>query len=404
MQNSPSFLIQIDLLLFLAFLMTACNNNITAPNEPPDGNSEDQILVEAFPNLSFTNPLNIQHAGDQTNRLFVEEQGGMIYVFEKDSATTEKSVFLDISDKITDTGSEQGLLGLAFHPECETNGTFYVNYTAAGSGRTIISRFSVSDDDPNRADPNSEVEILSYAQPFPNHNGGHLAFGPDGYLYISAGDGGGAGDPDENAQNRSTLLGSILRIDIDNPQNGKPYGIPADNPFAKNEEGFREEIFAYGLRNPWRFSFDPETENLWAGDVGQNNIEEIHIVENGLNYGWNIIEGSNCFSPSSGCDKIGLELPVHEYSHSTGGRSITGGYVYRGTSLPELKGLYIYADFVSGRIWALNPSNMNDPDNTFLHRADFNISSFGVDQNNELYICGFDGKIYRFGEDVVNQL
>lgn len=390
--------------LFFSFLMISCASESTDPDTPPDENGEDEIIVEAFPNLSFERPLNIQNAGDETNRLFVEEQGGVIYVFQNDSETSDKTVFLDITDKITDDGNEQGLLGLAFHPNYESNGYFYVNYTASGSGRTIISRFSVSGDDPNQADPNSETEILSYAQPYGNHNGGHLAFGPDGYLYIAAGDGGGAGDPDENGQDRTTLLGSILRIDVDNPQDENQYGIPPGNPFAGNNEGYREEIYAYGLRNPWRFSFDSETEDLWVGDVGQNAWEEIHIVENGLNYGWNIIEGSNCYDPASDCDKTGLELPVYEYSQNNGDRSITGGYVYRGPSLPELEGLYIYADFISGRIWALDPSNLNDPENTLLHRADFNISSFGVDQNNELYICGFDGKIYRFGQGVVSQL
>lgn len=386
----------------LLIFLSGCLPESSDPDIPPENDRE--VIVEAFPNLSFSRPLNVQHAGDETNRLFVEEQSGTIYVFENDEETSEKTVFLNISDRITDTGNEQGLLGLAFHPNYESNGYFYVNYTASGSGRTIISRFSVSEDDPDQADPNSETEILSYAQPFGNHNGGHLAFGPDGYLYISAGDGGGAGDPNENDQDRTTLLGSILRIDIDNPENGKQYGIPADNPFAGNEEGFREEIFAYGLRNPWRFSFDPETDNLWAADVGQSDREEIHLIENGLNYGWNIIEGSACFNPPGGCDKTGLELPVFEYSHGQQNGSITGGFVYRGPSMPELQGYYIYADFLSGRIWALNTSNLDNPDNSELYRADFGISSFGTDQNNELYICGFDGKIYRLSEEAADQL
>lgn len=395
---------RLTLILIISFWMTACATDSTDTEMPPDENGGGEIIVEAFPNLTFSNPLNIQHAGDQTNRLFIEEQGGIIYVFENDSQTTEKTIFLDIREKITTASNEQGLLGLAFHPDYESNGYFYVNYTAAGSGRTVISRFTVSGENPDEADPNSETEILSYAQPFGNHNGGHLAFGPDGYLYISVGDGGSGGDPDENAQDRTTLLGSILRIDVDNPQNGNQYGMPPDNPFAGNDEGFREEIFAYGLRNPWRFSFDPETSDLWAGDVGQNSWEEIHIIENGLNYGWDIIEGSNCFEPKTGCDTSGLELPVHEYPHSNQNGSVTGGFVYRGESIPELNGFYIFADFLSGRIWGFDASNTNDPENTLLHRANFNISSFGVDQHNELYICGFDGKIYRFTDGVVDQL
>ncbi len=379
--------------VLLIALLAGCATDSSDQNMSPGG---DLSIDEAFPNLSFSRPLYIQHAGDQTNRLFVVEQRGVIYVFENDKTASEKTEFLDIRNQITDERNEQGLLGLAFHPEYESNGYFFVNYTAAGSGRTVISRFSVSDENPDQADPNSETEILSYAQPFVNHNGGHLAFGPDGYLYIAVGDGGGSGDPNGNAQVRTTLLGSILRIDVDNPENGKPYGIPADNPFAGNEEGFKEEIYAYGLRNPWRFSFDPENGDLWAADVGQNDREEIHIIENGLNYGWNIIEGSICYPPGSNCDKSGLELPVHEYPHGNGNGSITGGYVYRGPSLPELNGLYINADFISGRIWAYDPSENK---NTELLRAGFNISSFGTDQNNELYICGFDGKIYQLQDN-----
>lgn len=390
-------------LLYILLLISSCDTENSTKPEMPDPHGNEEIIVEAFPNLSFDRPLNIQHAGDETNRLFVEEQSGLIYVFVNDEQTSEKTVFLDISERVTDRQNEQGLLGLAFHPEYESNGYFYVNYTAAGSGDTIISRFSVSDNNPDQADPGSELEILTFNQPFGNHNGGHLAFGPDGYLYISVGDGGGAGDPNQNAQNRTTLLGSILRIDIDDSADEKQYGIPDDNPYAGNDEGYREEIFAYGLRNPWRFSFDTETGNLWAGDVGQNNREEIHIIENGLNYGWNIIEGSQCYQ-SSNCDKTGLELPVFEYSHSNGNQSVTGGYVYRGPSFQQLEGYYIYADFISGRIWALNSSDINNPENTELIQAGFNISSFGTDQNNELYICGFDGKIYRFSDGVLNQL
>lgn len=391
--------------LFFSFLMISCASESTDPNTPPDddGDENNQVIVNAFPNLSFDRPLNLQHAGDQSNRLFIEEQGGVIYVIENGSETSDKTVFLNISNRITDDRNEQGLLGLAFHPDYETNGFFYVNYTASGSGRTVISRFHVSDDNPNKADPNSEMEILSYSQPFPNHNGGDLAFGPRGYLYITVGDGGGAGDPNENAQDRSTLLGSILRVDVDNPSKGNNYGIPSDNPFIDNEQGYREEIYAYGLRNPWRFSFDPETDDLWTGDVGQDSFEKIHIIEKGQNYGWNIIEGSECYQ-SNNCSKAGLELPVLEYPHSNRNGSITGGAVYRGSRVPGLVGQYIYADFISGRIWALDTSNMDTPDNSLLVQADFGISSFGTDQNNELYICGFDGKIYRLSNGAVDQL
>ncbi len=236
---------------------------------------------------------------------------------------------------------------------------------------------------------------MEVSQPFSNHNGGQIAFGPDGYLYIALGDGGSGGDPDGNGQNRATLLGSILRIDANTASGARNYAIPPDNPFAGNSQGFREEIFAYGLRNPWRFSFDPVTKKLWAGDVGQNLYEEIDIIEKGRNYGWNIMEGFHCYS-SATCDTAGLTLPVWEYGHnSSGGIAVTGGFVYRGTQLPELYGKYIYADYGSGRIWSLSYSD-NDTVNTELLKTSLNISSFGTDRFNELYMCAFDGKIYRF--------
>lgn len=394
-------------LLFFTSCITDNNDPVTPPDDPdvpevPDDDGE--VIVSAFPELSFSSPLHIQHAGDQSDRLFVVEQGGVIHVFQNDPETADTDIFLDISGRVNDTGNEQGLLGLAFHPDYENNGYFYVNYTASNPNRTVISRFEVSQSDPDAANTNSEVEILTFDQPYQNHNGGHLSFGPDGYLYIAAGDGGSAGDPQENGQNRTTLLGNILRIDVDSEQNGNQYGIPADNPFINNQEDYREEIFAWGLRNPWRFSFDSGNGNLWVADVGQSAREEINIVEKGLNYGWNIMEGSECYSPSSGCNMDGLELPVFEYPHSGGNGSVTGGFVYRGSYLPDLEGHYVYADYLSGRIWALDYSDSADPVNTELIQTDFNISSFGTDAENELYICGFDGKIYRLGSGVSDQL
>ncbi|MDZ7683454.1 MAG: PQQ-dependent sugar dehydrogenase [Fodinibius sp.] len=211
---------------------------------------------------------------------------------------------------------------------------------------------------------------------------------------MAVGDGGSGGDPDKNAQDRSTLLGSILRIDVDNPGNGTDYGIPSDNPYAENSQGFREEIYSFGLRNPWRFSFDAETGQLWAGDVSQNSYEEINVVEAGNNYGWDIMEGMHCYEPSSGCDQSGLAMPIWEYGRVEG-ISVTGGYVYRGASLNRLQGLYIYGDFGSGRIWALNNSDPDNPENIQLLDTDILISSFGVDAEHEFYICGFGGSIYR---------
>lgn len=396
-------------LILFAALLTACGTDSVTdtmdPGDPPDnGDESEEAVVPAFPNLSFDRPLSIQHAGDGSDRLFVVEQRGVISVFDNDPETGESAVFLNIEGRVNDSSNEQGLLGLAFHPNYESNGYFYVNYTASGPNRTVISRFSVSNSDEDQADPSSEEVLLTYDQPFNNHNGGHIAFGPDGYLYIASGDGGSGGDPDNNGQNRSTLLGAILRIDVDNPQNGNEYGIPTDNPFINNNQNYRGEIFAWGLRNPWRFSFDTGSGELWAGDVGQNSRESIYKIENGKNYGWNILEGSACFPSGSACEKDGLELPVYEYTHSSGDRSITGGYVYRGSRFPELEGLYIYADFISGRIWALDASDPDNPVNTELFDAGFNISSFGTDNENELYICGFDGSIYRLGSGILDAL
>lgn len=350
----------------------------------------------AFPNLSFTRPVDLQHAGDNSNRIFVVEQRGVISVFDNDSNTSTKTVFLDIQNKVDDSSNEEGLLGLAFHPNYETNGYFYVNYTADSPNRTVIARYNVSAANPNTADPNSELVVITIPRPYSNHNAGQLAFGPnDGYLYITTGDGGSGGDPQGNGQNRQTLLGSILRIDIDNSAGGLNYAIPPGNPYFGNTQGFKEEIYAYGVRNPWRMAFDPVTGWLWAADVGQNTYEEVDIIENGKNYGWNIMEGLHCYNPPSGCDTNGLTLPIWEYSHSLG-NSVTGGYVYRGAGVPELVGKYIYADFGSGRIWSLEYDGVNPAVNTQLFDTNLLIASFGVDQYNELYLCVFDGKIYRF--------
>lgn len=369
----------------------ACSQNQENTTLSTSGNLK---IIEAFPALSFTRPVDFQNPADGSNRLFVVEQRGVISVFENDSNTSTKSEFISITNKVDDSGNEEGLLGLAFHPNFKNNGYFYVNYTASKPDRTVISRFSVSSSNPNQADPESELVLLEFEQPYSNHNGGQISFGPDGYLYIAVGDGGSGGDPKGNGQNRSSLLGTILRIDVDQTDGSKNYSIPADNPFAKNANGFREEIYAYGLRNPWRFSFDSKNGQLWTGDVGQNKFEEIDIIEKGGNYGWNTMEGFHCFK-SSTCDQNGLIPPVWEYDRSKGDISVTGGFVYRGSKFKELEGLYIYADYVSGRIWSLDISDPEKPVNTELFDTDFPISSFGIDQNQELYICGFDDKIYK---------
>jgi glucose/arabinose dehydrogenase len=355
---------------------------------------ESQYGVEvAFPNLSFSNPVGLYLATDGTNRLFVVEQEGSIRVFENNPNVSATQVFLDIRDLVL-FGGEQGLLGLAFHPNITQNSYFYVDYVADNPRRTVIARYSVSADNLNQANRSSELVLLEVDQPFANHNGGQIAFGPDGYLYIALGDGGSGGDPQGNGQNRATLLGKILRIDVDSSSVDLNYGIPADNPFVGNTEGFREEIYAYGLRNPWRFSFDSATGRLWVADVGQNRMEEIDIVEKGKNYGWNIMEGSLCYSPSEDCNQTGLELPVWEYGHDLG-ISVTGGFVYHGSLMPNLRGMYICGDYGSGRIWAIDYKSGNYTADRELVDSNLNISSFGLDQQNELYICDYNGKIYK---------
>ncbi|MFQ5675393.1 MAG: PQQ-dependent sugar dehydrogenase [bacterium] len=367
------------------------------------GTSTGPTLVKAFPNLRFTQPLFLTHANDGSGRLFVVQQNGFIKVFENSPEVTTADDFLNIQSKIT-TNSEMGLLGLAFHPDFAENDSFYVNYTQGlGSLRkTVVARYTVLPGQPNQADASSERVLLEVRQPFSNHNGGMLAFGPDNYLYIGLGDGGSAGDPIQHGQNRATLLGSILRIDVDAASAGRQYGIPEDNPFAGNTDGFREEIFAWGFRNPWRFSFDFQTGQIWAGDVGQNRVEEIDLVEKGKNYGWRIMEGTECFNPNnpraplSSCDQTGLTLPVTEQVRSSGGASITGGYVYRGQARPELQGAYIYGDFETGDIRLLRYESGQVTVDSLLLETDFLISSFGVDEQDELYVVDYLGEIYKF--------
>jgi len=358
-------------------------------------------IISAFPNLSFSKPIDIQHPNDNTDRLFIVSQRGIIHVVETIDEVSNSTIFLEINDKVI-FGGEQGLLGLVFDPDYSSNGYFYVNYTANNPRRTIISRFSVSNANRNQAELLSELKLLEVEQPYENHNGGQIAFGPDGYLYISFGDGGSRGDPGNRAQNLSTLLGKMVRIDVSQSTKVNLYQIPEDNPFYGNNENLREEIFAYGLRNVWRFSFDGNG-NLWAADVGQGEWEEISLIQNGGNYGWKIMEGSYCYNPQNNCNQDGLILPVWEYDHSSqGGYSITGGYYYEGNNVPELFNKYVYADFVTGNIWAFNPQ---DNSNSFLEKFDGEISTFGIDMNKELYFADYkSGLIYKFVDDNVSSV
>jgi len=364
------------------------------------GLQADYMVENAFHNLSFTDPVGIYHAGDGTDRLFVLEQRGTIKVFDNDPQTTSVQMFLDITSIVDqDPGyTEEGLLGLAFHPNFSENGYFYVNYTDYGPKRNVIARYTVSSTNPYQADTESSLVILEVNQPYTNHNGGQMGFGADGYLYISFGDGGSSGDPQGNGQNLTTLLGTIVRIDVDNTSNGLNYSIPPDNPFLELL-GARDEIYAYGLRNMWRFSWDPVTGLLWGADVGQYNWEEIDIIYPGLNYGWNTMEGNHCYPAGTSCSSEGFEPPVFEYPlYVDGVCSVTGGYVYRGNVILSLYGKYIYGDWCTGDIWAFTYSDDGNHINEHLILSGINISSFGLDEHNELLICA-NSNIFKLVSD-----
>ena len=341
----------------------------------------------------FERPTFLTHAGDQ--RIFVVEQEGRIWAVSDGQVVNEP--FLDISRRVESGSNEQGLLSVAFHPDYSNNSFFYVNYTGSG-GDTVISRFEVSKDDALRADADSEAVILTVDQPYGNHNGGQLQIGPEGYLYIGMGDGGSGGDPGNNGQNPATLLGSLLRIDIDSSD---PYGIPPDNPFV-NDPVARDEAWAIGLRNPWRFSFDREVGDLYIADVGQNQWEEINFQPSedsgGENYGWNQLEANHCYNADS-CETEGFVMPVAEYSHREGGCSVTGGYVYRGSTYPALRGNYFFGDYCSGRIWSLFRQPDDSWELTEVAQIGANIASFGEDSAGEIYLLDLAaGAIYQINE------
>jgi len=366
----------------------------------PSGSPPALKLTEV--GTGFSNPLIAESPVGDTARLFVGEQKGTIRIIK--SGTKLATPFIDISGRIT-SGGERGLLGLAFHPSFAQNGLFYVHYSGNGktapTGDTVISEFKVSSSDPDVADPTSERVVLTVDQPESNHNGGAIHFGADGMLYIGLGDGGGGGDQHGtigNGQSTDTMLGKILRIDPGSPGGGKQYGIPSGNMTGS---GVLPELWAYGLRNPWRWSFDPCTADMYIGDVGQGKIEEIDVAPKGttagVNYGWRVMEGSTCYNATT-CDKSGKTLPVTEYDHSKG-CSVTGGYVYRGTAIPGLRGTYLFADYCSGRFWTFQYSggaaqNVTEISTT-INPNSYGISSFGQDASGEVYVTSFNGKVYR---------
>ena len=380
---------------FLISAILILSTVATLFGDPPTSENSDYVLDLAFPNLEINQPVDFRIPEGETNRIFVVSQIGRIYVFNNTPLVSQSEIFLDIQDKVSCCW-ELGLLSLAFHPNYKQNGYFYIYYTSQPPLSSKLVRYTVDQTNPNRANTSSELVLIEQTQPFPNHNGGQIVFGPEGYLYLSLGDGGGDFDPFGNAQNKSSLLGKILRIDVDTSSDKLNYGIPSDNPFVNSTEteNYREEIFAYGLRNPWRFSFDPVTNLLWNADVGHNSIEEVNLIVKGANYGWNMFEGTACTPAAESCVRDNITFPIHEYDHEIG-KSITGGFVYRGSRLPNLYGSYIYADFVAGRIWALTIDALDQINNIELLKSNVFITSFGIDSQNELIILGFDGKIYQ---------
>jgi glucose/arabinose dehydrogenase len=376
----------------------------------------DVQVVPAFPNLQWPDwivgldtgrpqeprPLILTGAGDGTNRMFIGSQYGAVFVIPNNPSATEMKTFLDIRDKIQYDvkENEEGFLGMAFHPKFKENGEFFVYYTATATPEnphlSVISRFKVSKDDPNRADPATEEVIMNIKQPYWNHNGGTIVFGPDGYLYIGLGDGGAGNDPHMHGQNLQSLLGKILRIDVDHKEGRKDYAIPSDNPFA-GDKMMRGEIWAYGIRNIWRMSFDRKTGTCWAGDVGQNLWEEVDIIKKGGNYGWNLREGTHAFLPPGNDIKANFIEPVIEYHHDVG-KSVTGGNVYRGREVPELDGAYLYADFVTGQVWALwydIDKEALTANRSIIPRGQ-PVMTFGEDDAGEVYFATQGGGIYKF--------
>jgi glucose/arabinose dehydrogenase len=370
----------------LLLVLAACSGSNPSDGQPPPGTAS--IRLERIAQGLGTVVHLASPPGDA--RLFVVEQQGHVRVIENGAVLP--TPFLSIPERIS-AGGERGLLSVAFHPHYAQNGFFYVNYTDT-RGDTRVERYHVSADR-NRADPGSATTILQVVQPYSNHNGGLVAFGPDGKLYVGMGDGGGGGDPDGNGQDPLQLLGKMLRLDVDA---GTPYGIPADNPYV-GQAGRRPEIWAMGMRNPWRFSWDRAANLLYVADVGQNRLEEVDVApagQGGLNYGWNTMEGDDCYEPSSGCNRNGLLLPAVTYTHDDG-CSVTGGFVYRGQDIPALRGHYLYADYCEGWIRSFRYENGRATDartwDTLQNVG--NISSFGEDARGELYVLAHDGSVYK---------
>ena len=394
--------IAVSLLLALVAASNSCGGGSSGPvSQPPPPVSLETGVQRVFNQLTFNLPVALMQAPSDISRWFVVEQSGVIRVFNNDPTVSSSSVFIDISGRVNSGPSEAGLLGMAFHPDFAANGRVYVSYTRTGSPLvSVISRF-VIDPATGDLDETSEFEILTVPQDFSNHNGGNIAFGQDGFLYIGFGDGGSGGDPNERAQDTSHILGSIVRLDIDVTPPTR-YAIPATNPFSSNTNCVNgigvmpcPEIYAWGFRNPWRFSFDSQTGELWVGDVGQADWEEIDRVELGMNYGWDEREGAHCFEPPSGCSTDNVD-PITEYGHVGGNISVTGGFVYRGAAIPNLQGFYVFGDFGSGRIWGVPATSVQGTAPDELDDTTLSISSFAEGADGELYVLNYGaGEIYQ---------
>ncbi len=361
----------------------------------------------AYPEIKLERPLWLSESADGTKRIFVALQGGKVVILPADRNGKETKTFLDLSDRKPWDKNEEGLLGFAFHPRFKKNGKFYVYYSQQNPKRSVISEFLVSKENQDRADKASERILLEIPQPDWNHNGGQITFGPDNYLYIALGDGGGANDVHQNGQRKNTMLAKILCIDVDKKSEKLQYGIPKDNPFVKNKE-FVPETWAWGLRNVWRFSFDRKNGDLYAADVGQAKWEEINIIKKGGNYGWSFREGFHEFGTNPPPANVKAEDPILEYPHTvsqttnhTPGLSVTGGYVYRGEKIPSLKGVYLYADFLFGTLWGLRYENGKVTTSGVLvampkgQNPPRQIASFGEDNAGEVYVLSYDGRIYE---------
>ena len=371
------------------------SGSAAAPTPAPPALDRVTLRIEDVAD-GFASPLYATGDGTGSGRLYVVEQSGIVRVIEPDG-TVRREAFLDVSDRIS-AGGERGLLGLAFHPRHAGNGLFYVDYTDR-DGNTVIAEMRRASGSAVRADPASERVLLRIDQPYPNHNGGMIDFGPDGFLYVGMGDGGAGGDPENRARDLSTLLGKILRVDVDGRDPGLEYAISADNPYV-GRAGARPEIWASGLRNPWRFSFDPKTGDLWVGDVGQSAWEEVSRLTaaggggRGADLGWRLMEGRACYDPPAGCPTDGLTMPLAVYGHDLG-CAVTGGYVYRGAAQPALDGLYLFSDSCSGRVWAVDAAGPDAQEPVVLAETGRPIVSFGRGDDGELYVVDIGGAVLR---------